>query len=170
MAIDYRQDEVDVLISLIRQDNQNKPLSKFQVEFDEPYVFSPTPEIQRDTMVVATSVADMGYSGSQVFYYNRVPLVDFLEEGFNLIVIQSEGEGLLSEMLTKINDRLGIYLTPDKIIDQVIPESDRPVNLSLEVRSDSYVYSGVLPVRVLPTIVNLDVIIPNTSLNGLLVP
>lgn len=147
MATDYTKDELEIVVGLVREENENKPLTLDQVTFSEPQAIVPNP---KNTMVAISAVPRMGYGGSQVFYYDRVPLTDFLQEGVDTITIQKGSENLLSELLPRINERLAIKLAADKIEDQLLPVSEEPVIVTLAVRNTSHVYSGSIRLRVVP--------------------
>lgn len=143
MTIDYRQDEVDVLIALIRRDNMNKPLSRHQVWFGEPQPSAPTPTNIHDTTVVATAVEGAGLSGKLPFYYTRMHLSDFLFGIENAVMVNVSTETKLSEILPNINQQLSINVPVDKIVDRDIRDLDE---VSLRVRDNSYIYAGSLMV------------------------
>lgn len=171
MAIDYTRNELDVLIALIRQDNGNKPLSASQVTFGNPNVMTAQPNVNRNTLVVATAIADRGYSGSQTFYYNRLPLSVFIDEDTMSKTFKITKEKLLSELLPEINRRYKINLTVDKIVDKALPsfEDDTRAYVDLELKASpmSLVYLDSIVLRIEPEVVALKAAVAQTQLTGL---
>ncbi|MNF64210.1 hypothetical protein D3C85_249410 [compost metagenome] len=169
MAIDYTRSEIDVVIDLIRQDNQNRTLTSSQVTFGTPSVYTPIPGVDRNTLMVGTAVAGRGYEGSQSFYYNRVRLVDFVDPESMSLEFTITDEVNLSDLLPAINERLNINLTASKIIDKPLPDlsAHLSANIELKVTFDSMVYLGSLILEVQPNLIPLSAYLPVTELNGL---
>lgn len=169
MAIDYTRSEIDVVIDLIRQDNQNRTLTSSQVTFGTPSVFTPVGGVNRNTLMVGTAVAGRGYEGSQSFYYNRVRLVDFVDPETTSLAFTITDEVNLSDLLPAINERLNINLLASKIIDKPLPDlsSVLSANIELKVTFDSMVYLGSLILEVKPELIPLSAYLPVTDLSGL---
>lgn len=170
MATDYTRDEIDVLIDLIRRDNSNKILHPLMVSFGNPNTFNPTPEIARNSMVVATARPGYQYRGSQTFYYNRVPLNKFVDVGITDLDFKEEGKTNISDLLPELNERLNINLSANRIIDSglpVIPEGVASVDVLIQVLPTSLVYKDTLLVRLVRPDNDLAVIIRRPKLDGL---
>ena len=170
MATDYTRDEIDVLIDLIRRDNSNKALSNVMVTFGNPGVFSPTPQINRNTLMVATARPGYMYRGSQTFYYNRVPLNEFVEVGVTNLDFDPVGKFFISDLLPELNRRLNINLKAERIIDgtlPVIPDNATEVGVQIQVLPTSMVYLGALLVKLKRDDNDLVVAIPDPMMDGL---
>lgn len=174
MAIDYTRSEIDVLIDLIRHDNENKILTSSQVTFGTPSTFTPVPGVDRNTLVIGTSVAGRGYEGSQSFYYNRVKLIDFVDQTDpDQLVYYIGTETTLADLLPTINERYGINLTIDKIINKPLPAYvDYAAQVVLQVVPTSLVYINQLTLQLYPvktplsdelTVTNLDGFVMNSG-------
>lgn len=170
MATDYTRDEIDVVIDLIRRGNGNKALSNVMVTFGNPNVFTPTPEIDRNTLVVGTARPGFMYRGSQSFYYNRVPLTKFVEPGVTNLDFDPDGKLKISDLLPELNERLSINLKSNRIIDSGLPvlgEDDVSVDVQIQVLPISMVYLGNLLVKLKRPDNDLVVAIPDPVLDGL---
>jgi len=165
MAIDYTRNEIDLLIDLIREDNERKPLTTGQVTFGAPNNYTPTQGVNRNTSIIATAIAGRGYSGSQTFYYNRVALSRFVPEyPVDILDFETSEYTKLSQLLPELNERLKIKLTADKIVDATLPvfDDDSPtyIDVPLTVAPNSLCYTGTIILRVHPDWIPLsDVII-----------
>lgn len=170
MATDYTRDEIDVVIDLIRRGNGNKALSNVMVTFGNPNVFTPTEEINRNTLIVGTARPGYLYRGSQSFYYNRVPLTKFVEPGVTNLDFDPDGKLKISDILPELNERLGINLKPDRIIDSGLPvlgENETSVDVQIQVVPISMVYVGNLLVKLKRAENDLVVAIPDPIMDGL---
>ena len=170
MATDYTRDEIDVVIDLIRSDNENKALSGVLVSFGNPNAFSPTEQINRNTLLIATAKPGYLYRGSQTFYYNRVPLDKFYEQDVHDITFDEEGKRFISDILPELNERLGINLTADKILDSripAIPENFAGVDVLVQVLPTSLVYLDSLLVRIGRSDNDLFKVIVDPEMDGL---
>lgn len=170
MATDYTRDEIDVVIDLIRRDNSNKALSNVMVTFGNPNVFTPTEEINRNTMVVGTARPGFMYRNSQSFYYNRVPLTKFVEPGVTNLDFDPDGKLKISDILPELNERLNINLEADRIIDSGLPvlgDQEVSVDVQIQVLPTSMVYLGNLLVKLKRADNDLVVAIPDPILDGL---
>ena len=173
MPTDYTRSEIEVVVDLIRKDNQDRPLTSGQITFGRPSVFTPIPGFDRNTIVVATSIPGRGFRGNQTFYYNRVPLSKFVPPDSPEILYFDDSElTKVSELLPELNRRLKTNITPDKVIEQNLPvfgEGDpRPyADVSLMMRNESLVYTDQVILRILRGDIDLTTIIPVTELTGL---
>ena len=172
MTTDYTRGEADIIVDLIRQDNQRKPLTSAQVTFGVPNVFIPRPNADRNTMVVVTARPNQTFEGSYDYYYNRRELGDFVDPrqpAFKTYVI--DGETRLSELLPRINARMNINLTVDKIFDADIPDFDAigsaGEDIELKVTSTSLVFLGSIMLHLKPEVAPLSSVIRIKRLTGL---
>lgn len=170
MATDYTRDEIDVLIDLIRRDNSNKALHPLMVGFGNPQVFTPTVEIDRNTMIVATARPGYQYRGSQTFYYNRVPLSKFVEPGVTDLTFDPFGKQFVSDLLPELNERLGTNLTANRIIDFNLPSIQDDAggeDVLIQVLPASLVYKDSLLVKIVRDSNDLYFAIPDPQMDGL---
>lgn len=169
MAIDYTRNELDIVIDLIRQDNENKRLTVGQVTFGPPNVFTPTEVIARDTVILATSVPGKGYKGPQTFYYNRVPLIDFVDQTIpDQLTFEIATETTLADLLPQINTRYSINLTIDKIVNKDIPPYDNTgfAEVVLTAVGTSLVYEDSITLEITQLKIPLSSVILYTALTG----
>lgn len=170
MATDYTRDEIDVLIDLIRRDNSNKILHPLMVSFGNPQVFTPTVQIDRNTMIVATARPGYQYRGSQTFYYNRVPLSKFVEPGVTDLTFDPFGKQFVSDLLPELNERLGTNLTANRIIDFNLPSIQDDAggeDVLIQVLPASLVYKDSLLVKIVRDSNDLYFAIPDPQMDGL---
>lgn len=169
MTIDYTQPEIKCLIDLIRQDNGNKSLTAAQVTFGTPSVYTPIPGVTRNTIIVGQATAISGMEGNQSFYYNRIPLIDFINPLSMSTLFEIDGETKLSDLLPAINARFNINLSASKIYDLSLPSfagNDTP-SVQLKVTPDSMVYLGQITLTIKATNPDLADYLPVTELQGL---
>jgi hypothetical protein len=169
MATDYTQSEIDIVIDLIRGDNSEKVLTSSQITFGNPSVFTPTAQIDRNSLIVATSVEGGGYTGSQSFYYDRVALQDFVFTGTTSLDFTITTETLLSDLLPALNSRLNTNIDVSKIVDKTLPSTadGSTQTVQLSIVSTSMVYMGDLVLTLVPNDVPLSNVITTTDLDGL---
>lgn len=173
MTIDYTRNEIDVLIDLIRDDNNRRTLTTGQATFGRPNVFTPVPNVDRNTVVIATAIADRGYSGSQKFYYNRQPLQKFVPGDDPDVLTFPQGTATkLSQLLPELNRRLNIKLTPEKIVEQTLPvftndDHHDTAEVVLSMQSDSLVYINQLTLVIKRPTQLLINAIPDPDMDGL---
>lgn len=174
MATDYTKAESDVLIDLIRRDNQGRPLTHAQVTFGVPGVIAPSPSIPRNTTIVASSIPNMGYRGNQTFYYNRAPLSEFVPpNNTSILEFDSSNATLVSQLLPILNERLAINITADKIVEQNLPsfgpgDQREYADVALIMKPNSLVYLDQLTLRILRPVPDnsLETAIYQPVLNG----
>lgn len=172
MVTDYTRDEESILIALIREKNPGQLLTGALVTFGFPNVHTPTPQRQRNTVIVATSVPGRMYTGSQAFYYNRVDISKFPDPRLaDQTVFIVTDETKLSDLLPAINARYRINLTPDKIIDVNIPdfvsEGKDETQIELRPAPSSKVFIESLMLTVRADLIPLSSVIVQGTMDGL---
>lgn len=171
MVFDYTQDEMTLLIGLIRRDNGDKPLTLGQATFGQPNVNIPTPDHDRDTVIVANSILGKGYKGRQTFYYNRVPLDEFVDWRIpDKSIFPMTTETMMSDLLPAINAKWSTNIQPDKILNIPLPSVggvDGLASVRLTAAPNSLVYEKFVDIWVIPPVIPLYVELPNTDLDGL---
>lgn len=164
MTTDYTRDEDTILVNLIREKNPNQVLTTSLVTFGFPNVHTPTPQEDRNTVIVGTSVPGRRYTGSHAFYYNRQPLSAFvnphLDDQTTFII---DGERSLVALLPRINERYNINLTADRIEDRAIPDLQAggidELQVPLTVTSSSRVFLGSITLILKPELIPLASVI-----------
>lgn len=170
MTIDYTRNEIDILIDLIRDDNSRKTLTTGQVTFGSPSEFAPIEGVDRNTVIIATAISGRGYTGSQPFYYNRLPLSAFVPTGDPEVLTFQKGDRVkLSELLPEINARFKINLTADKIVDANLPDISEidADDIQLAMQPNSLVYTDTLMLRIENDLTPLSEVITKPDLDGL---
>jgi hypothetical protein len=172
MASDYTKSEADIIVDLIRQDNGRKPLTSSMVTFGTPNVYVPQPGVNRNTVVVVTARPGQTLEGSHSYYYNRVPLAQFVNPNVpDILDFVIEGETKLSELLPRINERLNINLGVSKIFDRDIPDfmaiGSAGEDIELKVTSNSLVFLNSIIIHVKPELIPLGAIIKTKVMSGL---
>lgn len=151
MEIDFTKAEVDVLIDLIRGDNLNQILTSSQIRFHTPIVFTPIPQVPKNTLIIGEAVDGGMYTGSQAFYYDRVPINQFVHVGMTDISFVQQGEVNVADLIPRINARLGINLAYDSVINDELPVLDpftKPTaNFMLRIAPGSLVYRGQVALK-----------------------
>lgn len=123
----------------------------------------------RDTDVTMYGNQDKGVKGSLVLHYNRVPMIQWLEDKTNFIFREDEMKVL--DLLPKINEKFGVLIKPCDIIDANLPALD-PSNPSdakdfpLTLKAGHLIYFGSIVLSLRQTSVDISQEYGDTILNG----
>lgn len=122
--IDYRRSQSEIVIDLIRQNNDNKELEIEWVDIGLPVVHVPTPDMPRDTSVTLISSPTSPMRGTKEYFYNRIDINAFLFDGLVLpehLQILIVGESRSIHLATALSDILQITITPEMIVNTPLP-------------------------------------------------
>lgn len=144
-TIYYNVPEDEVLLSLIRRENGWKPLTPGVVTIGVPAPRLPDEAIDKNTSVLLTARNNTIYSGQHIFYYNRANIVDFVRLFISNVTFTVTDEITSTDLIPKINERLGITLDVDSVIVETLPLGN--VTYLFRVSPTSLVYSGELEIK-----------------------
>lgn len=164
-TIEYNwlQDEEQIIVDMIRADNQNRPLVPDEVSFDLPSPITPTPTETYNTTVQVSAVPGARFKGSQLHYYHRVPLAGFVFEGSTDLTFILEDYPTRESVITEVGNRLGIKLKPEHA---VFTYTGQPGEQTFSVHPDSLCYVGSITLTFRNAAVDLTTIMPNTAFTG----
>lgn len=148
------------LLKLINEESKISPELTFNdVDISLPEVVSVD---GRDSSVVLTSkLKDDEGSQVEVFYHRR-PLADYIKDDNTF---GDEDVASAHDILTAINDRFGLNILPEDLEDT--PRSGNAMTLTAEPLSHEW--RGDVVIQLKPA-VQLNTVITNTELDGLLYP
>lgn len=140
---DYTLSPEQLLTDLINAQN------RYQVSHDSVTYGVPQPVdsnlIPRNTTILIKAIPGGRYHGQRPVYYNRVALADFVTAQTRLVFVRGEATRL-ADLITQVNEVLGINLTVDDYEDGDVPSEDGDV--LLKVKPGSLVYLGELMLTV----------------------
>lgn len=124
LAIDFNRPQEQILIDLIRINNEDKSLELEWVDVSIPVTLTPDPDMPRNTEVTLTMLPSSPLRGSRSFFYNRLDIEDFLFDGLvrpeHLRVVVTN-EVSIAQLAPKLSEILHIRITPDMVVDKPLP-------------------------------------------------
>lgn len=164
----FLQTNDQILLDLINHDNGTElPLTA--ITFGTP-VAQEGDETGLITNVTASATVGSGYSGSQDFVYNRVPL-SFMNDNEPDFVIETDVSSI-HELIPMLNSTFGIQLTEADIVDGVVEEQEPDVmkEITIQAAQDSLVWTGQVTLAITLPLIPLNTVLTVTALDGLYPP
>lgn len=146
MAFNYKQPELSLMLDLLRQSNDNFPLTLSELSWGLPTHVDQLAHGGRDTKIKASITQSTKYRGSGEFFYNRLPLHRTKPPcGPHPKILIGMKAGLV-ENLSYINEALGIQLEAVSVVDQnlnlaLVNYTDWTL-IEVVAHANSRVYSG----------------------------
>lgn len=137
-----RGDEL-LLKAINAKEGEDYKLEEFG--FGEPTPVD-VPNPTRNTKVVLAPYASTGRYGARSIFYNRIHSSEL-----PTFIVPWEGERYISEILPKINNRYGIYLTMDDVNDGAVPTpsvGQNNVTINVEFKPGSFVFYGTAKIQI----------------------
>lgn len=153
VEIDFNRPEKEILIDLIRQNNDDKELQLDWVDIGVPVNIVPDEDMPRNTEVLLTMKPTSPLRGAKSYFYNRLDVNEFLFDGLVLpehLTIPVGGESRKTQLAGKLSNILHILITPDMIVDEPIPLVPNPPALAyttISLKPVNYAITGVVSVR-----------------------
>lgn len=124
VTISFQDNQVDMMIALIRLSNVDKELDPTDVTFDPPIAIQPTVDRPRNTSVYVTSTTSGKYLGERTFYYNRIDIQN-LRYG-DLVTDEHltfpKGTAITTQDLSdKLAEVFGIRIDREMLVDEPLP-------------------------------------------------
>lgn len=144
IAYDWTKPEAEIVIDMIRADNQNRPLELAWITIDPPETLIPTVDETYNARILVSATPAAPFVGSQYHRYHRVDIQDFVYDDITNLVFIFEETLDLATFLTTLSDRLGAYLTSDSV------EFTYPTEAGIytvRMRDSSLCYYGELDVE-----------------------
>ena len=143
-TIDAGGDGHTLLLAAINQKlGKNYALSDF--DFGVPEIVT-TPEPTHNTKIKFGPKLTAGYYGVRTVYYNRIHASELGQ-----VIVAYDGEGFLSQLLTKINEKYGVLILETDIFDTAITPPSGGVNqvqVALSFRPESVVFYSSVQIQV----------------------
>ena len=146
---DLTQSGPTLIFDLINTANPglpNGPLSASNVTLGTPAA-NTTNGSGDNSQVEVTGIEGQGYSGTDVFTYNRIDIgAMFTTWGISATLSGGSGFTNASDMLTALNAAYSLDLQASDIVDGPIGASSFPDSYTLTIADGSLVYTGTLAV------------------------
>lgn len=160
---DWTQTEEQILVDMIRADNQQRPLTTAMISFGTPEELIPVSNETYNAAVMVSATASAPFRGSQRHRYHRVPVSSFVYQNVTNLTFVIEDYEDPDVFAAELSNRLDIYLTADKLIyDYPTEVNSVPVTIS----DNSLCYYGTINVFFVNKIMYLDDVIVNQDLVG----
>lgn len=134
-TIDLGGDGREILLSMVN-DQEGLNLSLNDFEFENP-VLASTPDPIRNTVIKMVPKASSGYYGKRTIWYNRIHISDI-----GIIIVERGTATRVSHLLDKINEKYGIFIAPEDIIDAVLPAPGDTEEIHINFAPNSIVFYG----------------------------
>ena len=146
MSINYKQEGIDVLWDIFLSQNPGTTLNRTLVDFSTPIKSN---EPGYNTRVDVYGKETTNITGVVPIYYNRTD-IDTLFKNNDIAIYPPSNATKLSDIISEINDRYGIWLTADDYEDANFIQSDDPSTsrtVILSIKGGSYIWFGKTTVK-----------------------
>lgn len=161
---DWTKPEPQILVDMIQADNTAVVISEDMLIFGIPETITPNAERSHNTKVLISATPAAPFYGSQNHYYHRVDINDFIFSGITNTLFYLVEHGTKETLAEELSERLGVYLTADKL-DIEIPEEPTD-NVVVRISDTSLCYFGEFTIRYEWYIPDLAVVIKKTDFEG----
>lgn len=164
---DFSKSADEIILDLINDTNVSD-LTLLQIQYGSPAAI----EGAHNTQLQVNGVLGSGIGGQVTVTYNRLPIQLFVPaEGLD---ITDPDAVLFSELIPVINQRLGIRLSENDIVDDLIGDwagvPDETKTLSIQMSPDALCFIDALPVTLRSDQVLLSAIWTQPVLDGFDLP
>lgn len=113
---DWTQSEEQIIVDMIRADNEDKPLTTDMVIFGVPEELQPDVTETYNVMVSVTATPVAPFRGSQNHRYHRVDVTEFVHPTLTDLEFELTPSISKSAFVAELGDRLGVRFNPDRVI------------------------------------------------------
>lgn len=166
----YDKPSREMLLEAINRDNNltgSKALTWNQIASGFPEVIQ-SEGAQRNTRVLLYGLNGQGYKGNVTIEYDRIDMPT-LFRGVVPVVI-TDPVGKLSELLPFLNEKYGLSLIPDDIVDQSVKDLGESWVLDVEVKNGCLAWQGGFTLRFAKFVPNLKDVVTDVDLSVIIAP
>lgn len=157
----------DLILDVINRTNTSS-ITFMDVDFSLPQNI-PSAGSGRNTTVLVTALPNSRYKGERRVYYWRLPIDQVISEQYRRFPVEGSPTNTL-QLIQEVNNRYGLRLTAEDIVVEEIDTSQKPVDISIRIKSGSYAYIGEVTLNVVAPAIDLSDIITIDLLEGLVYP
>lgn len=166
----YDKPSREMLLEAINRDNNltgSKALTWNQIASGFPEVIQ-SEGAQRNTRVLLYGLNGQGYKGNVTIEYDRIDMPT-LFRGVVPVVI-TDPVGKLSELLPFLNEKYGLSLIPDDIVDQSVKDLGESWVLDVQVKNGCLAWQGGFTLRFAKFVPNLKDVVTDVDLSVIVAP